>query len=106
MADQLARLITATSDPAVTLQIVPMGTTRTVISPAFTVLSSADPAAPEVACVAGPGGSITLGRRQADVRAARTTFDLLARLAQSPASSVRLIEKTAMRWEEHAANER
>ena len=46
MADQLARLITATSDPAVTLQIVPMGTTRTVISPAFTVLSSADPRRP------------------------------------------------------------
>jgi len=36
-----------------------------------------------VACVAGPGGSITLGRRQADVRAARTTFDLLAHLAHN-----------------------
>lgn len=35
-----------------------------------------------------------------------TTFDLLARLAWPAASSARLIEKTAMYWEEQAAHDR
>ncbi len=104
MADQLACLVAATTDQAVTHQIIPMAAIRTVISPAFAVLSSADPADPDVACTVGSGGQITLARRDADVAAARTTFDLLTHLARSAVSSARLIEKTAMSWAEQAAH--
>lgn len=104
MIGQLEHLAAITADPTATIQVLPLATARNVLSAPFTILSFADPADPAAVSTHDIGGQVTFTRRAADVHAARRTFDMLARLALPPASSVSLIEQTAATCEQQAAH--
>lgn len=91
MTGQLDHLLRMADVLAVTLQVLPLASTRPVLSPPFTVLSFPDPADPDIACRDGVGSQVVITKSTDDVDAMNDTFKALAASAMSPESSVGLI---------------
>jgi transcriptional regulator with XRE-family HTH domain len=94
MAGQIRHLAEVAATPAVTVQVLPMATTKPVLCAPATLLGF--PADPDIACTGGACGPIAF----CDNASARTTKDAFARLANAalPADeSARLISTLANR---------
>ncbi len=91
MTGQLAHLLSACADPAVTLRIVGLAAARPVLSEPFTILSFPDPADADIVCLTRVRGQFACEQREAEVRALRLTFDKLASAALPAADSASLI---------------
>ena len=96
MRGQLARLIEAGSEPAVTIQVLRLaGPPGRVVAQSFGILSFAEPGDTDVACAEGMRGQVQLEQRMADVQAMRVTFEALSESALRPAESAELIRQIA-----------
>ena len=96
MRAQLGRLSEAAASPAVTLQVLALGTVaRAALAGSFQIITFAEPDDADVLCADGPGGQILLDERDAEVRAMRVIFERLCGSALSPARSARLIRELA-----------
>jgi transcriptional regulator with XRE-family HTH domain len=105
-ASQLKHLLTATTDPRITIQLAPLATAAPAVSPSFMVLTFTDPADSDIGCCSGPGGQAILVGRTDDLRTLRSAFDAFSRSALSPDRSAYLIQQAATRWEEPDGHDR
>jgi DNA-binding XRE family transcriptional regulator len=95
MNDQIMHLGKATTNPAVTIQIVALAPAQPLVTGAFTLLGFPDPADPGAVCHHLPNGQTTISKREAQVEAASTAFTTLSRAAIAPDGSTVMIEKLA-----------
>jgi len=96
MRGQLARLIEAGREPAVTIQVLRLaGSPSRVVAPSFGILRFAEPGDADVACAEGMRGQVQLEQRTADVQAMRATFEALSESALRPPESAELIRHIA-----------
>lgn len=88
---QLEHLLTVAAWPSMTVQVLSLAGARTVLSDSFTLLSFADQADPDVGYVGGVRGQAIRQERSSAVRAMRTVFDELSRVALTPSDTKSLI---------------
>lgn len=95
MADQLAHLLTFTSEPSVSVRVIRLATAQPAISPSFTLLSLPGTADSSIVCLESIRGQVGISRRAADVDAVRGIFEALATSALSRGRSIELIRSYA-----------
>jgi transcriptional regulator with XRE-family HTH domain len=96
MRAQLERLVEASAEPAITIQVLELaGPRHPVLAGSFAVLSFAEEDDADVACAEGIRGQVLLEQRAGEVAAVRGTFDALSKSALSPRASATRIRDIA-----------
>ena len=90
-AGQLRHLAAIAASGPVTVQVVPLAAARTMLSPAFSMLTLGGEPVTAVAWTSGLSGQVTVTTRAQDISHATETFDALTRAALAPDASTRLI---------------
>jgi hypothetical protein len=95
MAEQLRRLVDATKEPHITLQVLPYSLGAHPGMPgSFAMMEFPDPADPELVYLDSMAGDLFL-EREADVRRFTVIFEHLRAAALNPKDSVRLVGEVA-----------
>jgi len=95
MREQLARLLGASQQPNVTLQVLPLSSgVHPALNGPFCILEFPERGDQDVVYTEGVAGHAYL-ERDADVRSCAEVFDLLRAAALSPADTVKFIERMA-----------
>lgn len=95
MVDQFDALVKASSQPNITLQVIPFTSGAHAGMPgSFVVMDFPDPADPALVYIDSMAGDLFL-EREADVRRYATTFEHLRATALDPTSSIKLINGPA-----------
>jgi|SRR5580658_722959 transcriptional regulator with XRE-family HTH domain len=97
LAGQLEHLARLAASATVTVRVVPLDTTRNVLSPAFSVLRIGDSDDQAVAWVSGLGLQVTVSTRDKDLPRAVQNFDALNAASRSRRESASLIRQLAER---------
>jgi transcriptional regulator with XRE-family HTH domain len=95
LASQVSHLFSLSTVSSVTVQVIPLTTTRAILCPSFTILDFTGPAEPSVASYGMVARRIDLVTRPGDVAAAKADFAQLTRAALPPPDSADLIAALA-----------